>query len=206
MTGSKKWLDRQHKDPYVQKARDEGYPSRAAYKLLEIQEKEQLFKPGMVVVDLGAAPGGWSKVAAKLVGSKGKVIGLDLLPMDPTVGVDFIQGDFRDEAILQQLFDKLDGAPVDVVMSDMAPNLSGQKSVDQPRSMHLVELAADLATRVLRPEGCFMAKIFHGEGVDSFIKQLRHDYKTVKTRKPKASRSESRENYILALGFRRPMV
>lgn len=198
---SKRWLKEHFDDQYVKRAQAKGYLSRAAYKLLAIQEKDKLITPGMVVVDLGAAPGGWSQVAMELVGDKGKVIALDILPMEPISGVTFIQGDFREQTVLDQLFDAVGDRQVDVVISDMAPNLSGQKSIDQPRSMYLIELAWDCAKQVLRPGGHFLAKVFQGEGVDNFIKDLRLNFDTVKSRKPDASRARSREFYILGKGY-----
>lgn len=201
MSQSKRWLREHRTDYYVKKSQQEGYPSRAAYKLLEIQQKDQLIKPGMVVIDLGAAPGGWSKVARELVGERGKVIALDLLPMEPISGVTFLQGDFNDDNILQKLFSVLENQPVDLVISDMAPNISGQKSIDQPRTMHLVELAWDFARKVLKEGGSFLVKVFQGQGVDAFILELRKEFKTVKIRKPKSSRARSREVYILGRDF-----
>ncbi len=200
---SKRWLEEHFSDQYVKKAQAAGYPSRAVYKLLELQEKDHFLKPGMMVIDLGAAPGSWSMLAKEWVGEKGTVIALDLLPMDPIGDITFIQGDFQDEAVLNALLAEIDERPVDLLMSDMAPNVSGQKSVDQPRSVHLVELAWDCAKQVLRPGGTFLAKIFQGEGVDNLVKELRKDFKTVKLRKPKASRSRSPEFYILGIGFLR---
>ncbi len=198
---SKRWLKEHFTDQYVKRAQESGYPSRAAYKLLELQEKDHFLKLGMTVVDLGAAPGGWSMVARDCVGKQGHVIALDLLPMDPLPGVTFIQGDFQDEEVLNALLTEIGDRPVDLVMSDMAPNISGQKSVDQPRSVQLVELAWDCARRVLQPGGTFLAKIFQGEGVDDLVKALKNDFQTVKLRKPKASRSRSAEFYILGIGF-----
>lgn len=201
MTQSKRWLKEHFKDPYVKQAQASGYLSRAAYKLLAIQEKDHLIHRGIVVVDLGAAPGGWSQVAQELVGDKGKVIALDILPMEPITGVTFIQGDFRERGVLDQLLAELGDQKVDVVISDMAPNLSGQKSVDQPRSMYLVELAWDCAKQILRPGGNFLVKIFQGEGAEVFIKDLKKHFETVKSRKPEASRPRSREFYLLNMNF-----
>ncbi len=194
------WLRRHLEDKYVKQSKRDGYRSRAAYKLLEIQRKDNLIRPGMIVVDLGAAPGGWAQVAADLVGAKGQVIALDILPMEPFAGVTFIQGDFREQAVFERLLRALAGAPVDVVVSDMAPNLTGQRAVDQPRAMYLAELALDFATRVLRPGGAFLTKAFQGEGIDAYRRQMRADFDSVLTRKPDASRSQSREFYLLGKG------
>ena len=197
---SHQWLKRHHSDEYVQRARREGYRSRAAYKLLEIQEKDRLIKPGQVVVDLGAAPGGWSQVVAQTVGPKGEVFALDILEMDPLPGVTFLQGDFREQAALDRLMDLLGGRAVDLVVSDMAPNTSGINAVDQPRSMYLCELALDFTDQVLRPGGGFVTKIFQGEGFDQYIRDLRSRFGRVVTRKPAASRPKSREVYLVATG------
>lgn len=191
-------MRRHVKDEYVQRAQKEGYRSRAAYKLLELQERGHLIKPGMVVVDLGAAPGGWCQVAAKLVGAKGAVFALDLLEMDAMAGVDFLQGDFREQAVMNQLLERLDGRAVDLVISDMAPNTSGVTVVDQPRSIYLCELALDFARQVLRPGGGFVTKIFQGEGFDDFVRDARSSFRKVVTRKPKSSRPKSREVYLVA--------
>ena len=199
---SKRWLSEHHNDSYVKRAREEGYRSRAVYKLLEIHERDRLLRPGMTVVDLGAAPGGWSQVAARLVGGKGQVIALDILSMEPLPGVDFIQGDFREQAIYDILLTKLAGRPVDLVISDMAPNISGMRAVDQPRSMYLVELAADFSKEVLREGGCLVTKAFQGAGFQELVRDLHRRYEKVATRKPQASRARSRETYILARGFR----
>ena len=195
---SRRWLREHFSDPYVKQAHQAGLRSRSVFKLMEIQERDKLFKPGMTVVDLGAAPGGWSELIAKLVGDKGRVIALDILPMEPIPGVEFIQGDFCEEALEQELRQRLDGVRVDRVVSDMAPNMSGIDSVDQPRSMELAELALDLALLVLQREGGFLAKVFQGEGFDTFLVKIRRHFKKVIIRKPKASRGRSREVYILA--------
>ena len=189
-------------DYYVKQAKRDGYPSRAAYKLLELQEKDQLITPGMRIVDLGAAPGGWSLVATELLNGKGQIVALDCLPMTPPARVHFIQGDFTEAQVLAELMAHLDNHPIDLVLSDMAPNISGLKSVDQPKSMYLAELAADFSQQVLRPGGKFLIKLFQGGGVDGFIAGLRKQYSQVKVRKPKASRSRSPEIYVLAQGFR----
>jgi len=195
---SRQWLDRHFKDEYVKKAQQEGYRSRAAYKLLEIQERDRLFKPGQTVVDLGAAPGGWSQIAKRLVGTKGRVIALDILEMEPLPGIEFIQGDFREDEPLQALTQTLEGCPVDLVISDMAPNVSGMAVVDQPRAIYLCELALDFAKQVLRPGGGLVVKVFQGEGYDDYFRELRSSFKKVVTRKPEASRSKSREVYLVA--------
>ena len=187
-------------DPFVQQAKKEGYRSRAAYKLLEIDAKDHLLKPGTVVVDLGATPGGWSQVAAARVGRSGKVVALDLLPLDPLAGVEFIQGDFREDAVLKQLENMLHGKPVGLVISDMAPNISGVVSVDQARAMHLAELAMEFALEHLKPDGSFLVKVFQGEGFEDFLKLMRKRFVRVVTRKPKASRDRSSELYLLGSG------
>ncbi|OGS95942.1 MAG: 23S rRNA methyltransferase [Gallionellales bacterium RIFCSPLOWO2_02_FULL_57_47] len=194
---SKQWMREHVNDPFVQQAKKEGYRSRAAYKLLEIDAKDHLLKPGTVVVDLGATPGGWSQVAADKVGRGGKVIALDLLPLDPLAGVEFIQGDFRDDAVLKQLENMLHGKPVGLVISDMAPNICGIASADQARAMHLAELAMEFALEHLKPEGSFLVKVFQGEGFEAFYKLMRSRFARVVTRKPKASRDRSSELYLL---------
>jgi len=201
-SSSKAWLREHREDPFVQQAQREGYRSRACYKLIELQEKDRLIRPGMTVIDLGSAPGGWSQVAAEQVGRRGTVIASDILPMDSIAGVVFIQGDFTEEEVLRRILDALGGVPVDLVMSDMAPNLSGMNAVDQPRSIYLVELALDLAKRVLAPGGCFVAKIFQGEGFEELIREARTLFRQVSTRKPRASRPRSREVYLMAKDFR----
>ena len=201
-SSSKNWLKEHRDDPYVQRAQQEGYRSRACYKLLEIQEKDKLIKPGMTVIDLGAAPGGWSQVAAKLVGHRGRVIASDILPMDTLEDVEFIQGDFNDEAVLDSILAVLDERKADLVISDMAPNMSGMNAVDQPRSMYLVELAMDLACQVLKPRGAFLSKVFQGEGFDELLRDTRLRFGKVLTRKPQASRPRSREVYLLARDFK----
>lgn len=200
---SARWLREHFTDEYVRRAQQEGYRSRAVYKLLEIAQKDRLLRTGMTVVDLGAAPGGWSQLAAQHVGERGIVIALDLLAMEPLPGVEFIQGDFRETAVLEQLVALLAGRPVDLVMSDMAPNTSGIKAVDQPRGMYLAELAADFARQCLRPGGDFLVKIFQGEGLDGFLRTLRDAFGAVALRKPKASRTRSAEQYVLARNYRR---
>ena len=199
---NRSWIKQHVKDPYVQMSQKDGYRSRASYKLLEIIEKDRLIRPGMTVVDLGAAPGGWSQVAMDLVGHGGRVHALDLLPMDGIAGVDFILGDFTEDEILQELLGLIDKRPVDLVISDMAPNLTGSKAVDQPTSIYLVELAVDLACKVMKPEGVFIAKLFQGEGFDEFVRHVRTLFNTVSMRKPDASRSKSREVYMVAKGLK----
>jgi 23S rRNA (uridine2552-2'-O)-methyltransferase len=216
-SSSKSWLKEHRDDPYVQRAQREGYRSRACYKLLELQEKDRLIRPGMTVIDLGSAPGGWSQVAVEQVGHNGRVIASDILAMDSLAGVEFIQGDFTEEAVFEQILAAIGDSPVDLVISDMAPNMSGMNAVDQPRSMYLVELALDMARRVLAPGGSFVAKVFQGEGFDELIRDARGSFDKVfdelirdargsfdkvLTRKPKASRPRSREVYLVAKGFR----
>ena len=199
-TSSKRWLKRHFNDHYVQKAQREGFRSRAAYKLLEIQEKDRIFRPNQMVVDLGAAPGGWTQVAARLIGDKGHVFAMDILPMDSMAGVDIIEGDFREDETLNRLMDLLAGREVDLVISDMAPNVTGVAAVDQPRSIYLCELALEFARESLKPGGDFLVKVFQGEGFESFLKEMRANFKKVVTRKPEASRANSREVYLLARG------
>ena len=201
-SSSKAWLKEHRDDPYVQQAQREGYRSRACYKLLELQAKDRLIRPGMTVVDLGSAPGGWSQVAAELVGHRGRVVASDILAMDALAGVEFIQGDFTEDAVFEQILAAIGQAPVDVVVSDMAPNLSGMTAVDQPRAMYLVELAIDMARRVLAPGGSFVAKVFQGEGFDDLIRDCRDSFGKVLTRKPQASRPRSREVYLVARDYR----
>ena len=201
---SKAWLKEHRDDPYVQQAQREGYRSRACYKLLELQEKDKLLRPGMTVLDLGSAPGGWSQVAIAEVGDHGRVIASDILPMDGLAGVEFVCGDFTEDDVFTRIVAALDGAPVDLVISDMAPNMSGMQAVDQPRSIHLVELALDMAQQVLAPKGAFIAKIFQGEGFEQVFQVARSSFLKVLTRKPSASRPRSREVYMVAKGFRGP--
>lgn len=199
---SRRWLREHFTDPYVKQAQKEGYRSRAVYKLLEIQQRGCLFKPGMTIVDLGAAPGGWSQLVTQFIRPNGRVIALDLLAMDPIEGVEFIQGDFTDDAVLKILQDKLSGNKVDWVISDMAPNMSGYESVDIPRSVYLSELALDFALQVLQPKGGLLIKVFQGEGFDALLTDIKRKFKSVAIRKPKASRDRSREVYILAKELR----
>lgn len=197
---SSRWLQEHFNDKYVQQAQKKGLRSRAWFKLDEIQQSDKVFQPGMTVVDLGAAPGGWSQYAASQVGAQGKVIACDLLEMDPIVGVDFLQGDFRDEQVLQALLDRVGDRQVQVILSDMAPNMSGMPAVDIPRAMYLVELALDMCNKVLAPGGSFIVKVFQGEGFDDYLREIRALFSRVKIRKPEASRARSREVYIVATG------
>jgi 23S rRNA (uridine2552-2'-O)-methyltransferase len=201
-SSSGRWKQRQASDPYVKRAHAEGWRSRAAFKLQEIDRKDRLLRRGSTVLDLGAAPGGWSQVAAAAVGPAGRVFALDLLPMEPLAGVRFIQGDFTDEVVIASLKAELAGTPLDLVLSDMAPNISGNWSVDQPRAMQLAEAARDLATELLRPGGAFVAKVFQGDGFEALVRDCRGRFDAVRIRKPAASRSESREMYLVAAGYR----
>ncbi len=195
-------MDEHFNDHYVMKAKEEGYRSRACYKLMEIDDKDKLIKPGMTVVDLGSAPGGWSQVAAKRVGDHGLVIASDILPMDGIAGVTFLKGDFTEEAVFDELMTILGNRPVDLVISDMAPNMSGLSAVDQPSAMYLVELALDMARQVLKPGGNYAAKVFQGEGFDEYLKDMRSSFQKVVTRKPESSRARSREVYLVAKGYK----
>jgi len=197
---SHRWLKSHFDDEYVKQAQREGYRSRAVYKLAEIQQKDRILRPGMTVIDLGAAPGGWSQYAAQVLGNKGRLIALDILPMESLPGVEFLQGDFREDEILERLMGILGGDRVDLVMSDMAPNISGMEAVDQPRSMYLAELAADFASKVLGNDGSLVFKAFQGEGLDELLHDQRGQYRKVVIRKPRASRPRSREVYVLGKG------
>jgi 23S rRNA (uridine2552-2'-O)-methyltransferase len=197
-SSSARWIAEHENDPYVKEARRLGYRSRAVFKLKEIHAKDRLLKPGMVVVDLGAAPGGWSQLARPLLGREGRVFALDILPMDPLPEVEIITGDFREESVLQELESRIGSQAVDLVLSDMAPNVSGVDAADQAGSIGLCELAVDFARKHLKPDGAVLLKIFQGEGFDSFLKELRKSFTTVTIRKPKASRPRSREIYLLA--------
>lgn len=199
---SQRWLKEHFSDPYVKKAQAEGLRSRAAYKLEELLERDRLLKPGMVVVDLGAAPGGWSQFVRQAMGDSGRVVAMDILDMPPLAGVDFLHGDFREDSVLSQLEAMLDGARVDLVLSDMAPNKSGVDAVDQPRMMHLAELAMEFADAHLKPGGAFLIKLFQGAGSDDYIRELRRRYDKVAIRKPDASRKRSPEVYALGQGKR----
>ncbi|MDA9800861.1 23S rRNA (uridine(2552)-2'-O)-methyltransferase RlmE [Candidatus Pseudothioglobus singularis] len=195
---SRRWMHEHLSDEFVKKAQKEGYRSRAVYKLFEIVEKKAIIRNGDKVLDLGAAPGGWSQVAAKLVGSQGKVIASDILPIELIDGVDFLQGDFTEQSVYDDLLVMTDGAKVDVVLSDMAPNMSGQLSVDQPKSMYLAELAIEMAIKTLNPGGSFVVKVFQGDGFDVFVQNAKKAFKKVSVIKPKASRPRSKEVYLLA--------
>jgi 23S rRNA (uridine2552-2'-O)-methyltransferase len=199
---SQRWLARNAKDKYVKRARQEGARSRAIYKLEEIDRRDHLLQPGMTVVDLGAAPGGWSQYVKSRVGDSGRVLALDILPMEPIVGVEFIEGDFTELPVLDLLLQRLQGKPVDLVISDMAPNMSGVASVDQARSMNLAELALEFSDKSLKPGGSLLIKTFQGAGFNEFYAQLRHRFEKLATRKPSASRAESKEIYLLGRGFR----
>lgn len=201
-SSSRRWLARQRQDPYVKRAHADGYRSRAAYKLLEIQQRDRLLKSGMTVIDLGAAPGGWSQVAARLVGDHGRVIATDILPMDPIAGITFVQGDFREAPVVDAVLTLVKPFTVALVISDMAPNTSGVRSVDQPRSMYLAELAVEFASKTLKPEGDLVVKVFQGEGFEDFVRTVRALFNKVALRKPEASRDESREMYVVARGFK----
>lgn len=198
---SNRWLQEHFKDPYVKRAQQQGFRSRAVYKLLELQQRDKLLKPGMTVVDLGASPGGWSQLASQLIGDKGRVIALDILPMTPIPGVFFIQGDFQDPEIINQLLQEIGSEGVDLVISDMAPNMSGVVSVDQPRMIYLAELTLSVAQQILKPGGCLLLKIFQGSGFDDFLRAVRVHFKPVAIRKPDASRSRSAEVYLLAKNY-----
>ena len=194
---SKAWLKEHFDDSYVKLAKEKGYRSRASFKLLDIQEKDSLFKKGMTVVDLGAAPGGWSQIAADLVGDNGRVVASDILPMDSLAGVEFTE-----ESVLNEILAVMDGELADLVISDMAPNMSGMNSIDQPAAMYLVELALEMAKDVLKPKGNFVAKVFQGEGFDQYLMDVRANFDRVVTRKPDSSRARSREVYIIGRGFK----
>jgi 23S rRNA (uridine2552-2'-O)-methyltransferase len=199
---SAEWLRRHVNDPFVKQAQLDGYRSRSAYKLIELNDKDRLIKPAMRILDLGSAPGGWSQVAGKLVGKKGRVLATDILPMEPIANVDFIQGDFTDEAIVAQLLAWLGGDRFDLIISDIAPNLSGIDSADQAGSMYFLELALDAVRKTLKPGANFAAKMFQGSGSDAYVKDLRTSFEKVLIRKPAASRAQSREVYIVAKGFK----
>lgn len=198
---SKGWLKEHFDDEYVRRCQQDGYRSRAIYKLIEIDEKDHLLKPGMNIIDLGAAPGGWSEYCVKKLGSTATVVALDILPMDPIDGVVIIQGDFREDTVFEQLLAAMNNKKADLVISDMAPNISGMGSVDMPRAYHLCELALDLAQQVLSPGGGLLVKLFQGEGFEAYSRELKKSFSKVVMRKPKASRARSREIYALATGF-----
>jgi 23S rRNA (uridine2552-2'-O)-methyltransferase len=197
---SKAWMQEHLNDEYVKRAQKEGYRARAAYKLIEIDDKDKLIKPGMTVVDLGAAPGSWCQVVKQRLKGQGRIIGLDLLDMHPIAGVEFIQGDFREASVLSQLEEKLNNKPVDLVIADMAPNISGVKDADQAGAVYLTELALEFSQQWLKPHGNFLVKVFIGAGFDDIIKRMRSEFDKVVTRKPKASRGRSTETYLLGLG------
>lgn len=199
---SQRWLKEHFDDPYVKMAQRDGYRSRASYKLLEIQEKDRILRPGMTVVDLGAAPGGWSQVTSRVIGDRGRLIASDILPMDSIADVTFVLGDFTEDEVFAQILDAVGDSQVDLVISDMAPNMSGVKVADQARAMFLCELALDLAKRVLAPGGDFLIKIFQGDGFDAYLKEVRQAFDKVQMRKPLSSRDRSREQYLLARGYR----
>ena len=199
---SAKWMQEHFEDEFVKKAQRLGLRSRAVFKIEEINNKDKLIKPGMKVVDLGAAPGGWSEYAVKVVGDKGQVIACDILAMDSIAGVDFLEGDFREETVLNALLNRINGNNIDIVMSDMAANMTGNESADSARSMYLVELALAMCHDVLKKNGSFVVKVFQGDGFEQFMKVVRADFKTVKTRKPESSRARSREVYLVATGFK----
>ena len=195
------WRERQERDPFVQRARKEGWRSRAVFKLEEIDRRERLLQPGMVCIDLGAAPGGWSQYVAQKLSGRARIIATDLLPIDALPDVEFVQGDFREDDVFAQLLEVVGESGADVVMSDMAPNITGTRVVDQPRSMYLAELALDMARRVLKPGGNFVCKVFQGEGFDEFVVDARNSFERVRVIKPEASRSASREVYLVARNF-----
>ena len=199
---SKRWLNEHFKDNYVQQAQKDGFRSRAVYKLEELNQKDKLVRPDMRIIDLGAAPGGWSQWLSQVLQGRAKVIATDILPMDSLPDVTFIQGDFREQDVLDEIIGATDDEGIDLVLSDMAPNMSGMDAIDQPKSMYLAELALDLATQVLRPHGSFVVKVFQGEGFDPYLAECRNNFKNVKVRKPSASRGRSREVYIVAKDFK----
>ena len=198
----KRWIKEHHEDPYVKKAHAEGLRCRAAYKLIELQEKDRLFSPQQIIVDLGSAPGGWSQVLPRWIGKNGKIIALDILPMDSLPHVHFIQGDFTSEEVYQALTKTLEGQLVDWVISDMAPNFAGDKAIDQPKALYLAELALDFARKHLKPEGGFIAKLFQGAGFPEFQNAVKKEFQRIVIRKPEASRDRSSECYLIARGKR----
>ena len=198
---SQRWLNEHFNDPFVKMAQKDGYRSRASYKLLEIQEKDRILRPGMTVIDLGSTPGGWSQVTSRVVGDDGTLIASDILPMDTIAGVTFIQGDFTEQSVFDEIVAAVGNKPVDLVISDMAPNMSGIRIADQASAMYLCELALDLASKVLRPGGDFLIKVFHGDGFDEYLRDVRSRFEKVQMRKPTSSRDRSREQYLLARGM-----
>jgi 23S rRNA (uridine2552-2'-O)-methyltransferase len=199
---SSNWLQEHVNDPYVKQAQKDGYRSRASYKLIQLNEKDKLIRPGMLIVDLGSAPGGWSQVAGNLVGDKGKVVATDILPMDPVKNVDFVLGDFAQETVLDQILARLGSRKPDLILCDIAPNITGIDVADQASSMYLVELALAMAREVLKPKGDFVVKVFQGAGSDAYLKELRSSFEKLLIRKPAASRPRSREVYVVAKGFK----
>ncbi len=199
---SSRWLKEHFDDPFVKMAQKDGYRSRASYKLLEVQEKDRILRPGMTVIDLGSAPGGWSQVTSRVIGDKGTLIASDILPMSTIADVTFIEGDFTEESVFNEIMDAVGNKPVDLVISDMAPNMSGIRNADQAAAMYLCELALDLASKVLRPGGDFLIKVFHGEGFDDYLRDVRSRFEKVQMRKPASSRDRSREQYLIARGMR----
>lgn len=199
---SRRWLEEHVNDPYVKQAQKDGYRSRAAYKLIELNEKDKLIRPGMLIMDLGSAPGGWSQIAGRLVGDKGRVLATDILHMDSLENVDFIRGDFTEEAVFNQILEALGDTQPDLIISDIAPNISGIDAADQASSIYLVELALDMARQVLKSKGNFVTKLFQGEGSDAYLKDVRSSFEKVSVRKPSASRPRSREVYVVAKGFK----
>ena len=198
---SSRWLKEHFDDQFVKMAQKDGYRSRASYKLLEVQEKDRILRPGMTVIDLGSAPGGWSQVTSRVIGDKGTLIASDILPMAAIADVTFIEGDFTEERVFNEIMDAVGNNPVDLVISDMAPNMSGVRTADQAAAMYLCELALDLASKVLRPGGDFLIKVFHGEGFDAYLRDVRSRFEKVQMRKPASSRDRSREQYLLARGM-----
>ncbi|MGB3386068.1 MAG: 23S rRNA (uridine(2552)-2'-O)-methyltransferase RlmE [Marinomonas sp.] len=199
---SNSWMKEHFDDPYVKKSQQDGYRSRASYKLIEINDKDKLFRPAIRVVDLGAAPGGWSQIAAKLVGDKGTIVASDILEMAPLPGVTFVQGDFTEQSVYEAILAEMGDEKADLVISDMAPNMSGNSASDQPQAMYLVELALDMAAQVLRPGGNYLVKVFQGEGFEEYLKAMRAQFASVVTRKPEASRARSREVYLLGRQYK----
>ena len=199
---SNNWLQEHVNDPYVKQAQRDGYRSRSSYKLIQLNEKDRLIRPGMLIVDLGSAPGGWSQVAARLVGDKGRVLATDILPMDPVKNVEFVQGDFTEEAVLNQVLERLGGRKPQLIICDIAPNITGIDSADQASSMYLVELALDFVRQALGPKGDFVVKVFQGAGSDAYLADLRTSFDKMLVRKPAASRPRSREVYVVAKGFK----
>ncbi len=198
---SSRWLKEHFDDPFVKMAQKDGYRSRASYKLLEVQEKDRILRPGMTVIDLGSAPGGWSQVTSRVIGDQGTLIASDILPMSAIADVTFIEGDFTEQRVFNEIMDAVGNRPVDLVISDMAPNMSGIRTADQAAAMYLCELALDLASKVLRPGGDFLIKIFHGDGFDEYLRDVRSRFEKVQMRKPTSSRDRSREQYLLARGM-----